>query len=109
MVEGPAVGIDKLQAKKRLKKASRPKSKRVCCPLLRKLKPDMENYIKKLIAAKDDSSKMKWAWGIITAARQITEIKAAQKEKSFPCQECKSYLEPRRRLAELVIQGCRCY
>jgi hypothetical protein len=69
----------------------------------------MESYIQELIKAKDDSSKMKWAWGVITAARQITEIKAARKEKSFLCSKCKLYLEPRRRLAELVIQGCRCY
>jgi len=98
-----------MHAKDKVKKIDRSKVKRVCCPLLRKLKPDIENYTQKLIEAEDDSSKMKWAWGIITAARQITEIKAAKKGKSFLCQKCKVYLEPRKRLAELVIQGCRCY
>ena len=98
-----------MQAKNKPKKVVRPKGKRVCCPLLRKLKPDIERYIQDLIEAEDDASKIKWAWGIVTAARQITEIKAAKKGKSFLCPKCKSYLEPRRRLAELVIQGCRCY
>ena len=98
-----------MQAKDKVKKVGRPEAKRACCPLLKKLMPDIENYTQKLIEAEDDSSKIKWAWGIITAARQITEIKAAQKRKSFLCPKCKVYLEPRRRLAELVIQGCRCY
>ncbi len=98
-----------MQAKNKLKKVGRPKSKQVCCSLLEKLKPDMEHYIQELIKTEDDSSKIKWAWGIITAARQITEIKVAKKGRSFLCPKCKLYLEPRRRLAELVIQGCRCY
>ena len=98
-----------MQAKNRLKKAGRPERKKVCCSLLKKVKPDIERYIQDLIKAEDDSIKMKWAWGIITAARQITEIKAAKKEKSFLCPKCKLYLERRRRLAELVIQGSRCY
>ena len=98
-----------MQAKKKLKKIVKPEVKQVCCSLLEKVKPDMKSYIHELIKAKDDSSKMNWAWGIITVARQITEIKAAKKKKSFPCPKCKLYLERRRRLAELVIQGCRCY
>jgi len=98
-----------MHAKNKHKNVGRPKTKQICCSLLKKLKPDIENYTLKLIEAEDDSSKMKWAWGIITAARQITEIKAAKKRKSFLCPKCKVYLEPRRRLAELVIQGCRCY
>lgn len=98
-----------MQRKNKLKKASSLEGKRVCCVLLKKLKPDIENYLQKLIKAEDDSLKMKWAWGIISVARQITEIKAAKKRKSFPCPKCNLYLEPRRRLAELVIQGCRCY
>lgn len=98
-----------MKAKNKLKKVGRPVGKQVCCSLLKKVKPDIENYLQGLIEAEDDSSKIKWAWGIITAARQITEIKAAKKGKSFLCPKCKLYLEPRRRLAELVIQGCRCY
>jgi len=70
---------------------------------------DRLNDIQELIKARDDFSKMKWAWGIIYAARQITEIKGTKKGKFFLCPECKLYLEPRRRLAELVIQGGRCY
>ena len=107
-----AVGIKRygeMQAKNKPKKAGRPRGKQVCCSLLEKVKPDIESYIQDLITAEDDSSKMKWAWGIITAARQITDIKAAKKGKSFPCPKCKLYLEPRRRLADLVIQGYRCY
>jgi hypothetical protein len=98
-----------MQAKNKLKKVGGSRGKQVCCSLLEKVKPDIESYIKDLIKAEDDSSKMKWAWGIITAARQITEIKAAKKGRSFLCPKCKLYLEPRRRLAELVIQGGRCY
>jgi len=98
-----------MQTKNKLKKVARPEIKRVCCSLLKKLKPDIENYIQELIKAQDDFTKMRWAWGIITAARQITEIKAPKKGKFFLCPKCKRYLEPRRRLAELVIQGCRCY
>ena len=98
-----------MHAKDKLKKVSRPVDKQVCCSLLKKVKPDIESYLQDLITAVDDSGKIKWAWGIITAARQITEVKAAKKGKFFLCPKCKSYLEPRRRLAELVIQGCRCY
>jgi len=72
-----------MQAKNKPKEVSRPKRKRVCCPLLRKLKPDIENYTQNLIRAKDDSSKMRWAWSIITAMRQITEIKTAKKGNLF--------------------------
>ena len=97
-----------MQAKNTLKKVARPEAKQVCCTLLKEMKPEIESYLQGLIEAEDDSSKMKWAWGIINAARQITENKAAKKGKSFLCPKCKSYLEPRRRLAELVIQGCRC-
>ncbi len=107
-----SVGIkrcNEMQAKNKLKKVGRSGGKQVCCSLLEKVKPDIESYIQDLIKAEDDTSKMKWAWGIITAAKQITEIKAAKKKKSFLCPKCKLYLEPRRRLAELVIQGCRCY
>jgi hypothetical protein len=110
-LQGP-LGIKRcseMQAKNKLKKVGRSGGKQVCCSLLEKMKPDIESYIQDLIKAEDDSSKMKWAWGIITAARQITEIKPAKKKKSFLCPKCKLYLEPRRRLAELVIQGCRCY
>jgi hypothetical protein len=103
------MGCSGMQAKNKLKKESRPGGKKVCCSLLERLKPEIESYLQGLIEAEDDSSKMKWAWGIITASRQITEIKAAQKGKSLLCLKCKSYLEPRRRLAELVIQGCRYY
>jgi len=98
-----------MESKTKLKKVGRPKGKGVCCSLLKKVKPDIENYIQELIKAQDDFSKMRWAWGIITAARQITEIKAAKKGKSFLCPKCKLYLEPRRRSAELVIQGGRRY
>ena len=98
-----------MQSKTKLKKAATPKGKRVCCSLIQKAKPDIESYLQDLIKAQDDSSKMRWAWGIITAARQITEVKAAKQGKSFLCPKCKVYLEPRRRLAELVIQGYRCY
>ena len=98
-----------MQSKTKLKNAATTEGKRICCSLLKKLKPDIENYTQKLIEAEDDSSKMRWAWGIITAARQIMDIKASKKGKSFLCPKCKLYLEPRRRLAELVIQGCRCY
>jgi hypothetical protein len=101
-------GIAKMQAKNKLKKVGRPQGKQVCCSLLKKAKPDIESYLQDLIKAQDDSSKMRWAWGIITAARQITEVKAAKRGKFFLCTKCKLYLEPRRRLAELVIQGCRC-
>ena len=97
------------QSKTKPKKAATLEGKRVCCSLLEKVKPDIENYLQELIKAQDDSSKMRWAWGIITAARQITEIKASQKGKPLLCPKCKLYLEPSRRLAELVIQGCRCY
>lgn len=97
-----------MQTKTKLKSAAIPESKRGCCSLLKKVKADIENYTQELIKAHDDFSKMRWAWGIITAARQITEIKASKKGKPFPCPKCKLYLEPRRRLAELVIQGCRC-
>jgi hypothetical protein len=97
----------KMQAKNKLKKVRRPESKQVCCILLKEMKSEIESYLQGLIEAEDDSSKMKWAWGIITATRQITETKAAKKGKSFLCLKCKSYLEPRRRLAEMVIQGCR--
>jgi len=98
-----------MQAKNKLKKVGRPEGKQVCCTFLKDMKPEIESYLQGLIEAEDDSSKMKWAWGVITASRQITEVKAAQKGKSFLCPKCKLYLEPRRRLAELVIQGCRCY
>ncbi len=97
----------KMQAKTKLKKVGRPGAKQVCCSLLTKVKPDIDRYIQDLIESKYDSSKIKWAWGIITAVRQITEIKASKKTKSFLCPKCKLYLEPRRRLAELIIQGCR--
>ncbi len=92
----------------KVKKTGKPEVKRVCCSLVENMKPDMENYLQELIRAQDDSGKVKWAWGIITAARQVTEIKTSQKEKSFLCPKCRLYLEPRRRLAELVIQGHRC-
>ena len=95
--------------KNKVKKVDRSEGEQVCCPLLRKLKPDIENYTQELIKAQDDSSKLRWAWGIVTAARQITEVKVSKEGKSFLCPKCKLYLEPRRRLAELVIQGCRCY
>jgi hypothetical protein len=98
-----------MQTNKKLKKVGRPRVKQVCCTLLKEMKPEIESYLQGLIEAEDDSSKMKWAWGIITAARQIASTKAAQKGKSFLCPKCESYLEPRRRLAELVIQGCRYY
>ena len=98
-----------MQTKNKVKKVGKPESEQVCCSSRKKVKPDIESYIQELIKAKDDSSKIKWAWGIITGARQITEIKGAQKGKSFLCLKCKSYLDPRRRLAELVIQGCRYY
>ena len=107
-----SVGIkrcNEMQAKNKLKKVGRSGGKQVCCALLKKVKPEIERYIQELVKAQDDSGKIKWAWGIITAARQITGIKAAKKGKSFLCPKCKSYLEPRRRLAELVIHGCRCY
>ena len=98
-----------MQGKTKLKKAGTCEGKRVCCSLIKKAKPDTEGYLQDLIKEQDDSSKMRWAWGIITAVRQITEVKAAKRGKSFLCPKCKLYLEPRRRLAELVIQGCRCY
>jgi hypothetical protein len=98
-----------MQVKNKRKKVGRPEVKRFCCLLLKKEKPDIGHYFRELIKAKDNFSKMKWAWGIINTARLITEIKASQKGKSFLCPKCKLYLEPRRRLAELVIQGCRCY
>jgi hypothetical protein len=97
-----------MQPKNKLRKLDRPMGKQVCCSLIKKVKPDIEKYIQELIEAQDDFSKMRWAWGIITAARQITEIKAAKKGKSFLCPKCNLYLEPRRRLAELIIQACRC-
>jgi len=96
-----------MQTKDRGKRVGRPEGN-VCCTLLKEMKPEIESCLQGLIEAEDDSSKIKWAWGIITAARQITEIKAAPKGKSFPCQKCKLYLDPRKRLAELIIQGCRC-
>ena len=98
-----------MQARKRAKKIVKPEVKQVCCSLLEKVKPDIESYIQDLIKAEDDSLKMKWAWGVITVARQITEVKIAKKGKAILCPRCKLYLEPRRRLAELVIQGSRCY
>ena len=73
----------KMQSKTKPKKAATPESKRVCCSLLEKVKPDIENYIQHLIEAQDDFSKMRWAWGIITAVRQITEIKAGKKKENF--------------------------
>ncbi len=95
-----------MEAKKKLKKEGRPGGKPVCCTLLKEKKPEIESYLQGLIEAETDSSRMKWAWGIITAARQITDTKDAPKGKSYLCSKCESYLEPRRRLAELVIQGC---
>ncbi len=97
-----------MQAKNKFKKVGRPEGKQVCCTLLKEMKPEIESYLQGLIEAEADSSKMKWAWGIITAARQITDIKDAKKGKYFLCPKCESYLEPRRRLAELVIQGREC-
>ena len=99
---------NEMQTKDRGKKVGRSEGN-VCCKLLKEKKPEIESYLQGLIEAEDDSSKMKWAWGIITAARQITDIKPAKKGESFLCPKCKSYLDPRRRLAELVIQGCKCY
>ncbi len=99
----------KMTAKKKPPKIVKPQRQQVCCSLLKKLEPDIETYIQDLIRAEDDSNKMRWAWAVITIARQITEIKTAKKGKSVLCPKCKLYLEPRRRLAELVIQGCRCY
>ena len=98
-----------MQVKNKLKKVGRPESKPVYCALLKEMMPEIENYLEGLIQAEDDASKTKWAWGIITASRQITEIKPAKRGKFVLFPKCKSYLEPRRRLAELVIQGCRCY
>ena len=98
-----------MQKKPRIKKVGRPNVKRVCCSLLKNVESEIETYIQELIKARDDSGKMKWAWGIITAVRQVTEVKDVQKGKFTLCPKCKSYLEPRRRLAELVIQGCGCY
>ena len=97
-----------MQSKTKRKKVIEVEGKRVCCSLLKKMKPDIEDYTQELIEAPDDMNKMKWAWGIINASRQITEIKAAKKGELIPCVKCKLYLEPRRRLAELVIQGGTC-
>jgi len=96
-----------MQSKGRLKKVARPEGERVCCSLLKKVRLDVESYLQELIQARDDFAKMKWAWGIIAAVKQMTEIRGPGKEKSFPCEKCKLYLEPRKRLAELVIQGGR--
>ena len=60
-----------MQAKNKPQKVVRPKVKRVCCPLLRKLKPDIERYIQDLIQAQDDSSKMRWALGDYRADAMI--------------------------------------
>ncbi len=98
-----------MEAKKKLKENGKPGGKQACCSIIEKVKPDIDSYIQDLVNAEDDSSKTKWAWGIITAAQRITAIKAARKGKSFLCPKCKSYLEARRRLAELVIQGSSCY
>ena len=97
------------KARNKVKKEARLGSRQVCCSLIEKVKPDIESYIQDLVSAEDDSDKTKWAWGIITTVNRITAIKAAPKGKSFLCPKCKSYLEPRRRLAELVIQGGRCF
>ena len=100
-------GCGEVQAKNKLKNTGASEGKQVCCLLLKKIKPDIKKYTQKLIKAQNDSAKFNWAWSIINATGRITELKSFKKEKSSLCPKCKFYLEPRRRLAELVIQGCR--
>jgi len=72
-----------MQAKNKPKKVGRPRAKRVCCPLFRKLKPDIGIYPQKLIEAEDDSSKMKWAWVSLPLQRRSQKLEPPQRQNHF--------------------------
>lgn len=81
------------------------KKEKLCCEALNKQKPEIEDYIVQLIEASEDSLKTKWAWGVIKAIEQISEVKVTKSKKTILCEKCESYVTPRKRLAELVILG----
>ena len=60
-----------------------------------------------LIGAREDFIKTKWAWGIIKAIEPLSGEKIYKSKKSLLCEECESYVTPRKRLAELVILGSK--
>lgn len=83
------------------------KTENKCCQALNKQKPEIENYIAQLIEASEDFLKTKWAWGIIKAIEPLSGEKISKSKKSLLCEECESYVTPRKRLAELVILGSK--
>ncbi len=93
--------------KPKIAKTSNPDRKKPCCQALKKQKPEIEDYIMRLVEANEDFLKTKWAWGIIKAIEPLSGEKISKGKKSFLCEECVSYIMPRKRLAELVILGSK--
>ncbi len=93
--------------KPKIVKISNPNREKPCCQALNKQKPEIEDYIVQLIDAREDFIKTKWAWGIIKAIEPLAGEKVSKSKKSLLCEGCESYIESRRRLAELVILGSK--
>lgn len=96
-----------MRKKAKIIRASGAKREKPCCQTLNKQKTEIESYIVRLIEAREDFIKTKWAWGIIKAIEPLSGEKTSKSKKSLLCEECESYVTPRKRLAELVILGSK--
>lgn len=90
----------------KITKTRKTKKVPVNCSIFSRQKLDIEKYIFELIDAKDDLNRNKWSWGIIMTLKPLVECRLFRK-RVLLCQQCRSYAESKKRLAELVIIGLR--
>lgn len=71
------------------------------------LQPEAINgLIEKIINEVDIEEKIKWSWGVMKECEILESSKVAKKHVA-KCKSCKNFLDARKLLAKVVIQGGR--
>jgi hypothetical protein len=66
----------------------------------------VSNLVEKVVCATDIEEKIKWSWGVMKEC-EILESSKVTKKHVEKCESCKDFLNSRKLLAKLVIQGGR--
>ena len=66
----------------------------------------VDDLVEKIVNAPDIEEKLRWSWGLIKE-REVLNSSRATKKHIEKCKNCRDFLNSRKSLAELVIQGGR--
>lgn len=66
----------------------------------------INGLIEKIVNEVDVEEKIKWSWGVMKECEILESLKVAKKHVA-KCKSCKDFLDSRKLLAKLVIQGGR--